>query len=450
MPATLRVHQERAARHLADALGRHKAAVDASDTGVGKTYTACGVARLLSKRLFVVCPKAVRPSWAQVARDMEVATIAVETPEKLKYGNTPWVKKKSRKEFEFRVPADALVVWDEAQTAGGPSSQNQALMATLGAYPVPVLLASATLADSPLRLRAPGFLLGLHDYHPGAFAAFCRAHGCFMDSTGRWLFATGPSRLDFLAQLHRKIFPERGVRIRISDLGDAFPEGVVRAMAYDLEQHSEEIQRIYDELDGVLRNPHPNPMAAMTRARQRTELLKVPLLRDMAGELAEEGKSVIVFVSYNDTIRSLQEAFRDSPSLRALGEPAVIWGEQSGKQREAAIADFQADRRRLALVNLQAGGVGISLHDLHGNHPRAALISPSFSALHVKQALGRHRRDGSRTPALSIIVFAAGTIEEKARDAVARKLNNIDLLNDGDLSGLPERQEAPKQKENQE
>jgi hypothetical protein len=55
----------------------------------------------------------------------------------------------------------------------------------------------------------------------------------------------------------------------------------------------------------------------------------------------------------------------------------------------------------------------------------------------MKQALGRVHRAGGKSKSLQRIVFTAGTVEEKACDAIRRKIANFDLINDGDLqSGI--------------
>ena len=82
----------------------------------------------------------------------------------------------------------------------------------------------------------------------------------------------------------------------------------------------------------------------------------------------------------------------------------------------------------------QAGGVGISLHDIHGNHPRMSIISPSWSGQEMRQTLGRIHRAGSKTPAIQKIVYVAKTYEEQMCNIIKTKLRNIDALNDGDLN----------------
>ncbi len=73
------------------------------------------------------------------------------------------------------------------------------------------------------------------------------------------------------------------------------------------------------------------------------------------------------------------------------------------------------------------------MHDINGKYPRVSLISPTFSAQDLKQALGRIHRAGAKSPAIQKIIFCAGTVEEKVAKKVAMKIKNIDTINDGDI-----------------
>ena len=86
---------------------------------------------------------------------------------------------------------------------------------------------------------------------------------------------------------------------------------------------------------------------------------------------------------------------------------------------------------------IQAGGVGVSLHDLNGVYPRAAFISPTWSAVELRQTLGRVHRAGGKTKSTQRIVFVADSVEEQVRRTVESKLARLDTLNDGDL-GKPD------------
>jgi superfamily II DNA or RNA helicase len=142
----------------------------------------------------------------------------------------------------------------------------------------------------------------------------------------------------------------------------------------------------------------------------------------------EDGMSVALFVNFSETVRALS---------KRLNTNCIVWGENKGDERDNNISKFQADEERVIILNSAAGGAGVSLHDLHGNYPRMALISPHPSAVVLKQCLGRVWRADGKTKSLQRIIFCANTEEEGVCDKLKIKLNNLDLLNDGDLSPTP-------------
>jgi superfamily II DNA or RNA helicase len=220
--------------------------------------------------------------------------------------------------------------------------------------------------------------------------------------------------------------------MRIKDIPD-FPENEIVAEAYELSDHAtKETEKAYEEAKAEIEeNADTNPLVVLLRARQKAELLKVDLLADMAEDLLDEdNKSVVIFTAFRETQRMLQIEFG-----RRFAQPVTcqILGEQSAEGRERSIQEFQHGDRRIILVMIQAGGVAISLHDEVGDRPRVALICPTYSAVEMKQALGRVHRASGKSKCLQRIIFAAGTVEEEACKAVRRKLANLDLINDGDL-----------------
>jgi superfamily II DNA or RNA helicase len=202
------------------------------------------------------------------------------------------------------------------------------------------------------------------------------------------------------------------------------------------EDAQKKINNIYAEMEAELAKlqkkikkeskENTSELTAILRARQKVELVKVPLFIEMIEEAIENGMSVVVFCNFTETIDALSER---------LNTKCIVNGEAKyAKARQQNIDDFQADKERIILVNIQAGGAGLSLHDLNGKHPRMALISPSYSAVLMRQATGRVWRDSAKSKSIQKIVFVAKTVEEKVCDSVKRKLENMDLLNDGDLT----------------
>ena len=173
-----------------------------------------------------------------------------------------------------------------------------------------------------------------------------------------------------------------------------------------------------------------NALTAQLRARQQVEILKIPVLEELARDALDADNSVVIFVNFRDTLEALLRRLDGSHEI------SVIDGSQNEVIRDREVKRFQKDESRVCLAMTQAGGTGLSLHDVNGEHPRVSLISPSFSAIDLKQALGRIHRAGAKSPAVQKIIFADNTVEMRVCRLVRRKLNNIDLINDDEMNPL--------------
>jgi len=203
--------------------------------------------------------------------------------------------------------------------------------------------------------------------------------------------------------------------------------------------NTDKINRVYEQMEAELAaleessvNYSEHHFAIMTKARRMAELLKVPTMVEMIEDWFDEGISPVVFVNFTDTVDAIIKQL--SKNRKFDGLIAKIVGGQSDKVRQADIEGFQNDTKRIMIANLAAGNAGVSLHDLNGKFPRASVISPSYSAINLLQALGRIHRAEGKTKCIQKIMFAASTIEEDACKRVQCKLNNLECLNDGDLS----------------
>ena len=422
---------------LCAAILQNKAALDGSDTGAGKTYTAVGVARELDMDIAVVCPKAVISSWNKVIKDhfkMKPEFVlnyeSVKTGKYKEIGVWKKVSRTSNREvFTWNIPKNTLLVFDESHRLKGHGTQNSEIAMAAKKQGYKILCCSATNALDPIELKTVGFITGL--YKSGKWTQFLREHACEQGRFG-WEFSGDK---DILKKLHADLFLDRGVRVRREDI-KGFPDSEVIAQAYDIDEQSEkELKQIYAEMEKELKYLQAqckntkeyqlNSMVIMLRARQQAELIKVPLFVEMAEDALEDGMSVVVFVNFSETVRALSKRLKTN---------CVVWGENKGNEREKHISDFQADTKRVIIVNIKAGGAGLSLHDLNGNYPRISLISPTPSAVDLRQALGRVWRDGGKTKSLQKIIFAAKTVEEEVCEKVKLKLNSLDTINDGDVS----------------
>jgi superfamily II DNA or RNA helicase len=412
---TPRPYQRPAIQRLCAILPATGAALDASDTGVGKTYVAAFTAKELGWPVAVICPKAVIPSWKEALESVGVRCLFIENIERIRTQQR-WVRQE-KKEWVWSLPERCLLVFDESHRHAGESTASAKI---LKAAPKPVLMLSATCADSPLKMRAIGHQLGLTTWND--WYGWCFKNGCKKNIPFGGLKFVGGSSV--LHKLHQTIFPSKGVRLRIADLGDAFPQNTVEARAVPVDD-ADALDAEYLEALDLLEAEAPNAAVALLRARQRSEYLKINAIAEMTSDLIEEGNSVAIFVCFRETLARLAEKFP---------EASLVYGEQDADYRAQAILSFQSNQKRTIIATIQAGGVGISLHDLEGGHPRVSLICPTYSAVDMKQALGRIHRNGAKTPCLQRILFAADTVEERVRKKVQKKIDNITALNDGDLS----------------
>ena len=399
-------------------------AVNASDTGTGKTVCALDVARTLGWRPLVIAPKAVRSSWINMAKAMGCADMLLDVinPEKLLH-KQPWFH-----DNKWHLPADSMVIWDEV-TRGtlGWESKTTEIAARLKVHKIPVLAMSATIAGSPLQMRCLGYWLGWHSYSKSSFFQWAFSLGCVRNNWRGVDFPRTKKNLANMDKLHQQMAPVMS-RIRIADLKE-FPECDRQVKLFDLgKKETDEMNELYDEMEEKILKHHGNPLVETLFLRQHIEYLKVPLLHQLAMETLEEDMSPIIFVCFRDTMAALKALF-DKQGI-AVSLIHGVQGEREQAERDAGIAKFQSNEVNVCIAMTQAGGIGISMHDLNGR-PRRSFINISYNAIELKQVFGRDHRAGSLSKSVQTIVLAAGTIEEKIHAALAGKLRNMDTLNDG-------------------
>ncbi len=442
MPLTPRPDQEKSIEHLLGVLKSNGAAVDASDTGVGKTLTAVEVIKRFDAPTVVVCPKIVIPAWNKTVAGQGLELDCINH-EMVRTGRTQFGQWAPSGEFRWHKNIRRLV-FDEVHRCQGRDSKNAAMLRAARKQGIYCLALSATIAEDPLDMNALGYTLRLHDGdnqptlrvpEPLRFSQWAIRHGC-RHIPGVGLEFTGPSPelRAFMAGMNRELFPAKGVRVRREDI-PGFPETQILAELYDLGPDSERYAFLQSEMAEALAELHSkmrgfvtHPMERLLRARQEAELLKVPIMEQLAKDLISSGMSVLLFVCFT---KSLQEL------CRRLNTDCFIDGSQIGpagaERREANRLRFERNESRILIANEQAGGVGWNGDDIYGGHPRASLISPGYNAKNLRQVFGRPHRASSKSKSIQRVILAAGTKDENVHRALTRKLDCMDALNDGDL-----------------
>jgi SNF2 family DNA or RNA helicase len=164
-------------------------------------------------------------------------------------------------------------------------------------------------------------------------------------------------------------------------------------------------------------------LTELLRARQKVELLKVPTIVQMAKDGRDEGNAVVVVLNFQDSVTAVSKKLRTTNT---------ITGEDNMEHRQRLIDRFNADDEDIVVMNIKAGGLGIDLQGTVKGKPRLVLISPTYSGIDLKQALGRcHRAGGAHS--VQKIVWAADTLEESVCEKVRARMQRVSVFNDDQL-----------------
>lgn len=446
---------------LIRSLNIHNIAVDASDTGTGKTYCALYIAKQLNLKPLIICPKSVLTNWKRVASEIDIEPLIVtnydiivnniskkkqdlklvniDNGSHLHYCRRKYVKindnQKSDSDsesetneqleihvletFEWFIPENSLVIFDEVHRCKSDNSRHYKLLISIKDYLSPrikCLLLSATIADKPKSFKSIAYLLDWIN-NPKSYNVWLKTGTSGMSLTQAKL-------------INRTLFPRYGSRIKITKLGNLFPQNSIIPECYDMD-NAKQIEQEYENIKIAIedlrskRNENKCMFSQITRSRQIVELLKIPSFCEVINDHLDNGSSVVVFVNYTETLERLASIFKTT---------SVLHGKQNENQRMKIIDDFQSNKTKLIISNIRVGGVGISLHDIHGDHPRVSIISPSWSAQDTIQTLGRIHRANGKTPVIQKFIFCAGTLEEYICAKLREKINDLNMINDGMLN----------------
>lgn len=412
--------QDAVERHLKilDQLG---ASLDGTRCGGGKTVIASEIARRFALPVGVICPKSVLKKWEQTLNEFNVTPLFVLNPEKLRNGSTPWAVRgtfRNKPTLKWALPATSLLIFDEVHNYGGHDSLNSKLLLA-AANQARVLMLSATAAENPMRLKAIGTALRL--FLPGGHWNWMLRMGVEQNAMGglEWNPFSHQNKAR-MERLHDSLFTSRGYKVPDEIISAQIPPLTVSDEPLEL---SDSDMRKIRELYAEMTESSDIGAVANLRQRQAIELIKVPYLLERAEGIISDGGQVVTFLNFHASI----DAYHAAANTH-IGAVQKLDGREDPKSRLAAQAGFQQGSCRHLVVQIQAGGQSIDLHDTHGDRPRTALICPQFSGTVEEQAIGRISRVGAKSPALALRVYAKGSKEEDAIHIAKHKRENLNIL----------------------
>ena len=202
------------------------------------------------------------------------------------------------------------------------------------------------------------------------------------------------------------------------------------------EKAAAEARAAYELLANEIKNPEraKTDMVRLLRYRQQVEHAKVPVLVELVEDALEDGNSVACFFNFAAPMSAFCAKLAGHRPARVYGTDDSGHA-QSQTEREAEIARFQSNQTRLFAGTIAAGGVGLSLEDSDGDHPRLLLTNLPLDTVGLLQVIGRCARANSKSPTVNRVVLLEGVpVEEKVFRILNRKVGNLSALQGDELN----------------
>ena len=418
-------HQKEAIEKLV----RNKKFILADDMGLGKTTsTIISALETGAKKVLIVCPASLKINWQREIANYSDRTVYIAEGKKFSdehdfvivnydiLKNFHDTKDKEKSEI-MKINFD-LVIMDEAHMISNPQAQRTKIANDIASKSNRVWLLSGT----PMTSRPMNYynLLNLVD-SPVAmnWMAYAKRYcNGFQFSVGKrkvWN-VTGASNLDELRE-RTSTHILRRLKEDVLDL----PEKIITPVYLRLKSKD------YEELMGEYFNWYDqNPEESSSLTIQFSKLMKVRKVIaqekinntiELAENIIEQGKKVIIFTNFTDTLNQIYNHF---------GKSAVyLDGSCSKFHRQNAVDEFQTnDKIKVFVGNLKAAGVGITL-----TSAEAVIMNDlSFVPAEHSQAEDRSHRIGQKNSTSVYYPLFENTIEGAIYDILNRKKKIISTV----------------------
>jgi SNF2 family DNA or RNA helicase len=423
-------HQKEAIEKLV----RNKKFILADDMGLGKTTsTIISALETGAKKILIVCPASLKINWQREIENYSDRSVYIAEGKKfstesdfviinydiLKNFHDP---KKKDESIILNTNFD-LVIMDEAHMISNPQAQRTKIVNDLCGKVERVWL----LTGTPMTSRPMNYynLLSLVESPVAAnWMAYAKRYcNGFQFSVGKrkvWN-VTGASNLDELRERTQSHILRR-LKEDVLDLPDKIITPVyLRLKSKDYEELMGEYFNWYDN-NSEESSSLTIQFGKLMKVRKVIAEEKVKNTIELAENIIEQGKKVIIFTNFTDTLKTIYEHF---------GKQAVyLDGSCSKPHRQKAVDDFQTnDKIKVFVGNLKAAGVGITL-----TAAEAVIMNDlSFVPAEHAQAEDRSHRIGQKNSTSVYYPLFENTIEGVIYDILNRKKKIISTVMGDDI-----------------
>jgi len=429
-------HQKESIQKLVE----NKKFILADDMGLGKTTsTIIAALETGAKKILIICPATLKINWKREIENYSDRSIFISegktfsTEHDFVIINYDIIKnfhdtKKKDKSQVITANFD-LVVVDEAHYIKNPTAQRTKLINDIAKNVDRLWL----LTGTPMTSRPIDYfnLLSLVDSPVSknwmAYAIrYCS--GYQFNAGGRKIWnVTGASNLEELRDRTAGLTLRR-LKENVLDLPDKIITPVYLRLKSKM--YEEIMGEYYDWYD---KNPEESKsltvqFTKLTKIRQVIADEKISQTIELAENIIEQGKKVIIFCNFTDSLNKICEHF---------GKAAVkVDGAMSKPQRQHSVDSFQeSDKIKVFVGNIKAAGVGITLTAAEAVIMNDLSFLPSDHA----QAEDRAYRYGQKNNVLVYYPIFENTIEGIIYDILNNKKQVIatvmgDNLNSSDMA----------------
>jgi SWI/SNF-related matrix-associated actin-dependent regulator 1 of chromatin subfamily A len=399
-------------------------------------------------RSLIVCPASVKSSWVKEAKKWTKMSF-VEIDSKTDLSKIPadinlWIVNydvlKKHLNTLLKTRFDCVTADEVHMVKSRTAQRTKALMAIAKHVPHIVLLSGTPLLSRPVEMYT---LLNMVD--PRTWnnwydftRKYCGGH------QGRFGYEVGGATNT--EELHTRI-KRHFIRRQKKDVLTQLPPKVRIDVPVQLSpEMAEQYSAAEEDLASFLmmyKGKQPAEVAKMVAAeqlaklnvlRQITAIGKIPTASDLIESVLEAGEKILVFSSFMEPLRQLQEKYADCS--------VMITGETSVQDRGAIVTKFQEDpNTKIFFGGIRSAGVGITLTAASN----VVFLDYAWTPADMLQAEDRVHRPSQEASSVNIYqLHAEGTIDGRLLKLLKQKQVIFDKVIEG-AAVLKEDHQATKQ-----
>lgn len=399
--------------------------LNGNDMGCGKTFEMVTVGESIPMKKLVICPPSLRLNWVKeikfVNPNADIHVIYSADEFKIVDG---WniIGYTSLDKFLNNLEAEKfqVIMIDEAHyiqaisNSGTPESKRAFAVLRLAAtanYVYPITGTPKTNRNKNL------FNILRVIRHPltrGKWA-FMNYGRTFCDGEkGAWGWDFSGNSND--AELNDELVPYMVRHLKKDVLPNLTKQRIVTPVQVDLREYNYEIREYLNNRS----NKNSEDLARLMRARKVLAIQKAGESIDFAKNIITTGEKIVIVTCFTDVVKAIEKAFK--------GNVVKLVGGMTDTAKEEAINEFQTGKTQVMVMNIIAGGVGVTLTKSH----IMVINDYDWTPGNLTQAEDRICRGGQTECCMIYYMCAEGAdMDEVFTSTLTEKFNTINAAVDG-------------------